>query len=138
MLEITLEHTQGRVPVTILAARGSLDAQNAQDFDARAREAYDGGARNLLVDLREVTFLSSAGLSGLHRAALLFGGERPAEGESRYEALQAVFDDERRHRHLKLLGPQPQVARIFTMTGLDVFFEIHADREQAVMSFQQE
>jgi anti-anti-sigma factor len=138
-MQFILEQAEGRVPVSILGLHGSLDASTYESFVARAREAYDGGARNLLVDMREVSFMSSAGLSALHQVATLYRGEALPSAESRWEALQDVYREQPGggQQHVKLLAPQPQVARIFKMTGLAEVFEIHEEREAAIASFGQ-
>jgi anti-anti-sigma factor len=76
-MEITVSQAQGRVPVTILRVTGQLDGQNYQKLIARAREVYEAGAQDLLFDLGDLTYISSAGLVSLHAIALLLRGESP-------------------------------------------------------------
>jgi anti-sigma B factor antagonist len=55
-----------------LAARGEVDCTTAPAFQERAEQLLDAGAREVTLDLTEVTFLDSAGLCALallHRRA---------------------------------------------------------------------
>jgi anti-anti-sigma regulatory factor len=134
---IVAEEVQGKVPVTVLQIHGELDRSNYQRVVARAKEAYEAGARDLLLDLQYVPFMGSSGLVAFHTIALLMRGEAPPDPESNWGTLRAV-DGERGgslQQHLKLLNPQPKVEQVLKMTGFDRFLEIHADREEAIASF---
>jgi hypothetical protein len=48
------------------------------------------GTRDLLVDMSELTFLSSAGLSGLHRTARVYRGEDSSTFEEGWAAIHAM------------------------------------------------
>jgi len=63
----TISATEG---VALVALRGELDIAERPAVAAVLREALDAGARDLLVDLSELTYLDCAGLSTLVRAAL--------------------------------------------------------------------
>ena len=71
-MAITVRQAQGKVPVTVLSIYGKLDASNYQAAIASAREAYNQGARNMLVDMRDVPFMSSSGIIALHTIALIY------------------------------------------------------------------
>ena len=73
-MQISFSKQEGRVPVTIMKLMGNLDASNYTDVIAKAQDAYDEGARDLLIDLSEVPYVSSAGLMSLHSVALIFAG----------------------------------------------------------------
>ncbi len=51
-----------------LAVRGAVDLSTAAALKARLWQAWGGGARELTVDLDEVTQLASAGVHVLHQA----------------------------------------------------------------------
>jgi anti-anti-sigma factor len=61
----------GRVPVTILHPFGELDTSNYQQLIAAAQAAYDTGARDMVLDLTDVPFLSSPGLAALQIVSIL-------------------------------------------------------------------
>ncbi len=134
---ITLSKEQGRVPVTVMRVNGDIDASNYTEVIKAAQEAYDNSARDLLIDLSKVPFISSAGLISLHTVALIFAGDSlQATGSSR-PSLRSL--DPKRDRvvrkHVKLLGPQPQVEQFLEIVGLKQFFQVFDYLENAVQSF---
>jgi anti-anti-sigma regulatory factor len=137
-MNITVEQAQGTVPVAILSLQGDLDASNYQALIAKAQELYSAGMRYLLLDMRQVPFMGSSGLVALHSIAVLMRGERPPDPEAGWDAIHAIDRDRESgmQKHVKLLGPQPQVERVLDRTGLKQFLEIHTEREAAVASFE--
>jgi anti-anti-sigma regulatory factor len=134
---IIADEVRGEVPVTVLQLHGELDRSNYQTVIDRAREAYDAGARDLLLDLEFVPFTGSSGLVALHSIALLLRGERPPDPEAGWGTLRS-FDGEPEpglKGHVKLLNPQPSVEQVLKMAGFDRFLEIHTDQEAAIASF---
>jgi anti-anti-sigma regulatory factor len=136
-MHITVTEVQGTVPVTVLQIQGEIDASNYQRVTARAKQAYDGGTRNLILDLSEVPFMASSALVAMHSVALLMRGEAPPDPDAGWGALRSI-DREREaglQQHVKLLNPQPKVERVLKMAGFDRFFEIYTDQEEAIASF---
>ncbi|MBC8076021.1 MAG: anti-sigma factor antagonist [Chloroflexales bacterium] len=105
-----------RRDVVVMPLRGRVDAITSPKISAQAREQISGGARFLLVDLAEVSFLSSSGL----RALLLIRKELMTHGGE-----------------LRLCGLQPQVHEVFALTGFTQVFAIHANEEEARAAFGQ-
>jgi len=136
-MNMTSEQIQARVPVTILRLQGDVDGSNFQQVIDRARELYQAGARYLLVDLAGAAYMSSAGLVALHNIALLFRGSTPPDPQEGWRAIRAMGDAsaEGLQQHVKLLNPQPRVARVLDQAGLTDFFEIHTEQAAAVESF---
>ena len=137
-MTITTSQAQGSVPVTILALHGDLDASNYLDVIEAAREAYGAGARNLLLDMSEVPFMSSSGLMALHSVALLMQGEEPPDPEYGWSAFHAMGHDAQENRvqdRVKLVDVQPRVARALQMARFDAYFESYATCEEAIASF---
>lgn len=137
-MEITTTEVQGTsAPVTVLAAHGDLDASNYQDLIAKAQEAYDAGARDMLLDLSDTPYMSSSGLVALQSIASLLRGENLADSEEGWGAIRAI--DRQRdsgfQQHLKLLSPQPRVERVLDMVGFTRFLEIYADPDIAIASY---
>ena len=137
-MAITVRQEQGAVPVTILSIEGNLDASNYQVAIASARQAYEQGARDLIVDMSAVPFMSSSGIVALHTIALIFRGEEPDDPESGWEALHGLDRDRGSgvQQHVKLFKPQVRVASTLEKTGLNVFFEIYEDLDDAIASFK--
>lgn len=136
-MTITINQTQGKVAVTILGIHGDLDASNYLDVVAKAKEAYDAGARYILIDMNDMPFMASSGLVALHSVALLMRGEEPPDPEYGWAAFRAIDRDRESglQRQVKFLNPQPKVDQVLEMTGLKEFFEIHTDLETAIASF---
>lgn len=137
-MDIGVSQVFGQVPIMVMTLNGDLDGSNFQDVIAKAKEIHDAGARYLLLDMRGVPFMSSAGIIALHSAALLMRGDPPPDPEEGWAAFHAVSHDLESgvQPYVKLLAPQPGVTRVLEKTGMNRFFEIHAEREQAVASFQ--
>lgn len=112
---------QGRVPVTVLRVQGVVDSSTFQGFTTAMKNAIEGGAEYLLLDLAGVSFVSSAGIRSLNEIALILRGK--------------FADREKRSSRLKLLNPAERVLESLKTSGVDAFFEIHANLEKAVASF---
>ena len=136
-MEMSIDHVQGKVPVTILGLQGELDASNYQELIARAKELHAAGSRNFLVDLSGVRFMSSSGLVALHSIALLLRGEPPLDLEAGWSALHTMEkeQDSGLQKHIKLLNPQPKVLLTLQKTGMDLFLQVFTNREEAIASF---
>ena len=136
-MQISVSKKTGRVEVTIVGLSGELDCQTYQDFISHARGLYEAGARDVLLDLGELSYISSAGLVALHTVALLLRGEAIPSADDGWASMKAVKKEagSKPEEHLKLLNPQPDVRNVLEMVGFDRAFEIHANLEEAVGSF---
>ena len=138
-MNITAEPQAARGPVTILRLQGDLDGSNYLDLIAKAKEAYQGGAKHLLIDLGGVSYMSSAGLVALHSSVQLLRGEQPTDPNAGWSALKSVALDKpadgSAQQLVKLLNPQPRVSRTLEMSGMNAFFEIYTDEATALASF---
>ncbi|HVE99420.1 MAG TPA: STAS domain-containing protein [Mycobacteriales bacterium] len=90
---------------TVLTIRGDLDIATAPGLVATFDELSGSGAPAIVVDMRQVTFMDSSGLS-----ALLVAGRRVPPGT-----------------RLVLRRPSEQVLRVLTLTGMLDSFEIEDD-----------
>lgn len=136
-MEITVHQVEGRVPVTVLQPHGDLDASNYRDFISKAKEAYDAGARDMVLDLSGIPYMSSSGLVALHTIALMLRGEPPPDEDLGWQALRAIRRDTDGdvHEHCKLCNPQPRVDKVLDMAGFRQFMEVYTDLDAAVASF---
>ncbi|HEX5193411.1 MAG TPA: STAS domain-containing protein [Solirubrobacteraceae bacterium] len=80
-----------------IAPVGELDMVGSEQLDQRLNELYDAGFRNLVIDLRRVTFIDSQGLALI----ILW------DAHARQNGLQ-----------LSLIQGPPVVQRIFELTGV--------------------
>lgn len=137
MMQINVSQEQGNAPVSVISVAGQLDGQTYQQLIDFARDVKKGGATNLLLDLSELTYISSAGLVALHSIALLMRGEELPDPEQGWNALKSV-DRSRTsglQKHVKLLSPTPQVLNVLDMVGYTSIFEVLTDKQKAVESF---
>ena len=54
---------------TVVPVSGEVTFSNVGEFDRKLEQAFGDGARNLVIDLSEVTFIDSSGLSALLTAS---------------------------------------------------------------------
>ncbi len=100
--------------VRVVPLAGRIDAAAVPAVRERVNTALSTGARHIVVDLADVTFMSSSGLRVL---------------------LLVARDLRKRGNDLRLCAARPQVAEVFHLTGFDQIFQLHPTREAAVASF---
>ena len=93
--------------------------------------------RNLLIDLSRPTYENSAGITAIHRTALVFRGLSVPNDESGWASYHASDRDRDSglQEHVKLLSPTSEVAHILDIVGFKSMFEIHTDLDTALASF---
>lgn len=121
-MQITISQKNARVPVTVMQVQGKVDSATYQEFTTAARKAILDGAQYLLVDLSACEYMSSAGIRSLNEIFLLFRKNFPDEQNTRSQ-------------HMKLFNPTDKVREVFSISGVDAFFEIHDNFETAAASF---
>lgn len=136
-MDITVSQAQGNVPVTIVKVDGRLDGQNYQELITKAQELYSTGARDFLLDLSDLTYISSSGLVALCSVALLARGEKlpTMEGEKSAASSLAQSTEPGPQKHIKLLNPRSEIMHIFDIVGLSILFDVFTDLDNAVHSF---
>lgn len=136
-MDISTSQVQGNVPVTIIKVDGQLDGQTYQDLIARAKNLYDAGARDFLLDLSGLTYISSAGLVALHSIALLVKGEPLPDTEGGWSAYRSVARTSAAgvQTHIKLLNPREEIQNVLNMVGFGNAFQCFTDLDEAVKSF---
>jgi anti-sigma B factor antagonist len=105
-------HEEWRGPVAIVQVNGQVDASNADLIGVRLRRTLTNHAHGLVLDLRETTYLDSAGINVLFTLG--------AEMQSRQQALRLV------------VAEGAPIARMLTITTLDRSFPAHATLDAAV------
>jgi anti-anti-sigma factor len=131
-MEISVSIEQAKEPIAVMRLKGSLDASNFLEVVTKAQEIYQKPARNLLIDLSEVPYISSAGLVAIHKIALLYSGvSQEVEENTRPDFTHSSTA----RKHVKLLSPQPAVDQILDTAGLKLFFKVFNDLDSALNSF---
>ena len=101
--ELLLE-VERQGPAATVSVRGELDASTAPDLAELCHSVHADGARDLVIDLTDTSFLDSSGLRALIEAHRLFsdGG------------------------NLALSHASEPVRRLLEITGLDDYFTLDA------------
>ena len=100
--------------VIVFLPEGRIDTQAATDMDEAVQSAVSAGKHNMVVDMSEVDYISSAGLRAL--AAVLVKS-RAEGGDMKLAALNA------------------RVTRVFRIIGFDVLMSVHDTLEAAIADF---
>ena len=132
-MDITVSHEQGRVPITVFRIKGDIDVNSYEQLQAQARQAYEAGARDLVLDLTDTAYVSSAGIRAINSIFKLLRSDAPNESD---EAMRkGLSDGTFKSPHLKLVNPSSHVHEVLTMAGVDMFLEVHPNVKDAVASF---
>ena len=67
--------------MTVCHLNGDIDANSFELLETQARQAYEAGTRNLLLDLSKVHYISSAGLRTLHVIFIMLRGNTASESD---------------------------------------------------------
>jgi anti-anti-sigma factor len=136
-MNISVSQASGRVPVTVIKLDGQLDGQNFQELITKAQELHGAGARDFILDLSDLTYISSAGLVALHSVALMARGEELPDLEGGWSAYRSMGRSSEAgiQKHVKLLNPRSEIMSVLDMVGFSSVFEIYTDRDEAVNSF---
>jgi anti-sigma B factor antagonist len=109
--QFRVEYLTPSAEVGVVVLEGEIDIYSAPQFKEVLLNGIEGGARRVIVDLSDVTFIDSTALGVLVSGAKRV---RPRNGN-----LDIVCTDE-------------NIIRIFEITGLDRIFGIYATRVEAV------
>jgi anti-anti-sigma factor len=132
-LSIQEETRQARVPVTVFRLKGDVDGKTYEQLQNLAAEAHRSGARNLLLDLGGVDYMSSAGLRALNTIFNLLRSE-PSELDDQ-NMTRGIRDGTYKSAHLKLLKPSANVLKVLQTSGMDMFLEIYTKESEALAAF---
>jgi anti-anti-sigma factor len=132
-MEITTSIVQGRVPVSVIGLKGDLDASATDAFNAAAAKTVENGAKDILIDMSGVSFMSSAGIRSLHALyTLLHPAGSAQDQDSVYKGISAGTYAA---PHLKLLNPTKKVSEVIKLSGLDMYLKIYTNEQEAIAAF---
>ena len=136
-MTIDVEHLGGSPSVSVIALDGELDASNYERLIDVVSDAYAHGARGLVLDLANLTFMASSGLFALHSAVRIMRGETPPDPEMGWGALhQMSHDHDAPAANVRLAAAQDAIARVLERTGMSSLFGIDASRADAISALQ--
>jgi ABC-type transporter Mla MlaB component len=127
-LLITSSQAEGKPNVTVFHLSGTLDAAGEDDLCEHARQAFESGAQFLLLDMQELSFISSAGLRALHN---IFKMCTP-EGE--FEAARESGEPYK-SPYFKLAGASSDVYYVLNLAGFLHNIPFYPTLEDALNSF---
>jgi len=132
-MDISVSHEQGRRPVAVLHVTGAINSDTHTALEEKAREVFVGGAHDMIVDLANCDYVSSAGIRALNAALVMLRTDAPEESN---EAMnKGVRDGTWKSPHLKLANVAPRVQDVLKMAGIDMLIEMHGSVQAAVDSF---
>jgi len=131
-MEINVTLHEGKEPIAIMHLKGDIDASNFIEITDKAEETFNNPSPYLIIDLSDVTSISSTGLAAIHKIALLYSGV-PQNVEENSNPDFTHSSNAR--KYVKLLNPQPEVDKTLAGAGLKLFFKVFKDLESAIASF---
>jgi anti-sigma B factor antagonist len=100
--------------INVIELKGYLDAHTAPDLEAAFQKLLSDKKFNILVNCRDLTYISSAGLG----------------------VFMAFIEDVRANNgDIKLSNMSPKVYNIFDLLGFPMLYEIFTDEDEAVKKF---
>lgn len=127
-LSITSSQAEGNTEVTVFHLSGTLDAASEDELLEQACQAIDGGVQYLLLDMDNLTHISSAGLRALHN---IFKKCTP-EGE--FEAARESSEPYK-SPYFKLAGASPNVYSVLNLAGFLHNIPFYPTVKEALDSF---
>jgi STAS domain len=128
-MHIVVSHEERGVPVSLVFIRGDLTSE--EPLKTKAREEHDAGAKNILLDLSDVPYISSSGLRAIHYIFDLFRVKSDDGGQLKH----GIADGTYKSHHLKLLNPSKNSMKALQVAGYDMFLEIYTDLDEALTSY---
>ncbi len=125
---LTIKKTEGSVKILHLA--GKLDGQTQESLMNMARAEQAAGTRFLVIDLKELQMITSAGLGALHNIYKLF--TPPAEIAA-WEESQA--GQPYKSAYFKLAAAPSNIYYVLNIAGFLNNIPIYPDLEAALQSF---
>lgn len=115
MAVVQISQAQGRVPVTIFRLQDRVNLGNFTELEEAAKESYNTGTRDMVIDLSQTVSLTSIGI----RAIVIIHKMLSADGG----------------KHLKIANPMPYIHEMLDISGVTQYIEIYNTVDDAVASF---
>jgi anti-anti-sigma factor len=132
-MDITASTEHGRVPVTIIHVKGSIDSSTHQIFQSISETIIKDGAHHLLIDLKDAYYISSAGLRAIH---ILFNKLRAIHNDVNDDELRVQMRaGSYKSPYIKVANLSPQARDAFELSGFETYIETFDDISKAVTSF---
>ena len=110
-------HQRDGEGVSVIDLKGYLDAHTAPDLENAFQKLMDDRKYNIIVNCRELSYISSAGLG----------------------VFMAFIEDVRKNKgDIKLTNMSPKVYNVFDLLGFPILYEIYKDEQEAVARFKEQ
>ena len=116
MAVVEISQVNGHVPVTIFRLRERIHLENFSEFEQLAKDAYEAGTRNLVIDLEHSNSLTSIGLRAL-------------------VVIHKIMTKDDNTNRLRVAGATTMIHEIMQVTGVTEFIDIYDTVDEAVASF---
>jgi anti-anti-sigma factor len=116
MALVEISKKEGRVPVTVFHLQDRVNLGNYAELEQTAKEAYDNGTRQLVIDLSRTPSMTSVGVRALVVIHKLLSTDQT--------------------KHLKLAAPIAYVRDMLQISGITEYIQIYDTVDEAVAAFQ--
>ncbi len=118
--KMTREQPEGKPNIVVFNMGGWLDMHSEKQFVEAVQKAKDDGAEYVLLDMRDMDTLTSAGIRAMQKAYQIL--------TPRNEAYKVA--------RLKLCNAPPQIYQVLGITGFLVNVPMYESRDDAIASFE--
>ena len=112
---VKITNVEGRVPITVFQLQDRVNLGNFSELEQTAKEAYEAGMRDLVIDLSQTPSLTSIGIRAIVVIHRLLSADKG--------------------KHLKLAGAIVPIREMLGIAGITQFIEIYDTVDEAVSSF---
>ncbi len=112
---VRISQAQGRVPVTVFHLQDRINLGNFAELEQAAKDSYEDGMRDLVLDLTDTVSLTSIGVRALVIIHKMLSPDNT--------------------KHLKLANPAPYIREMLDVSGVTQYIEIYNTVDEAVASF---
>ena len=115
MALVQVSQVKGNIPVTVFQLQDRVNLGNYKELEASAKDAYENGTRDLVIDLSKSDSLTSIGIRALVVIHKMLSTENG--------------------KHLKLAGVSEPIRDMLEVAGITQFIEMYETVNDAVSSF---
>ena len=112
---VKITTAQGRIPVTVFQLQDRVTLGNFSELEQTAKDAYEAGMRDLVIDLAQTPSLTSIGIRAIVVIHRLLSADKG--------------------KHLKLAGAIAPIREMLGIAGITQFIEMYDTVDEAVASF---
>ena len=112
---VKITNVEGRVPITVFQLQDRVNLGNFSELEQTAKDAYEAGMRDLVIDLSQTPSLTSIGIRAIVVIHRLLSADKG--------------------KHLKLAGAIVPIREMLGIAGITQFIEMYDTVDEAVSSF---